>query len=461
MVVTASVSLHRIRRGLDLPLAGAPQQVIEAGPPCSQVALLGADAVGLKPSFLVQPGSRVRRGEALFEDKRLPGVRYTSPAAGTVTAVHRGDKRAFQSVVIQLEGDEAPDAQVAFNSYTGAAPSALTAEAVRALLLESGLWTALRTRPYSHVPAPDSSPRALFITAIDTRPHAPKPEVVLADRLQDFHTGVACLAKLTAGPTYVCVAAGSPLTAPALPQVSTQAFEGPHPAGLPGTHIHFLSPVDLERTAWHIGYQDVAAIGHLFATGQLDVRRVISLAGPCVHKPRLLRTRLGAPTAALTRGELAPGVVRVISGSVLDGRTAAGDVHGYLGRFHHQISVVAEAQQREMFGWIMPGSDKFSIWGVVLGAFSSGKGLALNTTTNGGARAMVPIGSFERVMPLDLMPTFLLRALLMKNDERAEKLGCLELDEDDLALCTFVCPGKAEYGPLLRQALARIEKEAA
>jgi Na+-transporting NADH:ubiquinone oxidoreductase subunit A len=144
--------------------------------------------------------------------------------------------------------------------------------------------------------------------------------------------------------------------------------------------------------------------------GKLDVQRVISLAGPCVHKPRLLRTRLGAPTTALTRGELAPGVVRVISGSVLDGRTAAGDVHGYLGRFHHQISVVAEAQQREMFGWIMPGSDKFSIWGVVLGAFSSGKGLALNTTTNGGARAMVPIGSFERVMPLDLMPTFLLRA---------------------------------------------------
>ncbi len=461
MAVTASVSLHRIRRGLDLPLAGAPQQVVEAAPPCSQVALMGADSVGLKPSFLVQPGARVRRGEPLYEDKRLPGVHYTAPAAGTVLAVHRGDKRAFQSLVIQVEGDDAPDAQRPFASFTGATPAAMTAEGVRALLLESGLWTALRTRPYSHVPAPDSTPRAIFVTAIDTRPHAPRPEVVLAERLQDFHTGVACLAKLTAGPTYVCVAPGSPLSAPNLPQVSTQAFEGPHPAGLPGTHIHLLCPVDLERTAWHIGYQDVAAIGHLFATGRLDVQRVISLAGPCVKRPRLLRTRLGAATSELTRGELASGVLRVVSGSVLDGRTAMGEAHGYLGRFHQQISVVAEAQQRELFGWIMPGSDKFSIWGVVLGAISHRKGLALNTTTNGGARAMVPIGSFERVMPLDLMPTFLLRALLMKNDERAEKLGCLELDEDDLALCTFVCPGKAEYGPLLRQALSRIEKEAA
>lgn len=461
MTQPAASAAHRLSRGLDLPLAGPPQQVIEAARPCSHVALLGEDSVGLKPTFLVQPGARVRRGEALYEDKKTPGVRYTAPAAGTVVAIHRGDKRAFQSLVIQLEGDDAPDAQVAFASYTGAPPAALPAEAVRALLVESGLWTALRTRPYSHVPAPDAVPRALFITAIDTRPHAPAVDVVTAGRMDDFHTGVACLSKLTAGPTYVCVAPGSQLTAPSLPNVHTASFEGPHPAGLVGTHIHLLSPVDMERSVWHVGYQDVLAIGHLFATGRLDVQRVISLAGPCVHKPRLLRTRLGAATAGLTQGELKAGDVRVVSGSVLDGRTAAGEVHGYLGRFHQQVCVIAEARERELFGWIMPGRDKFSIWRVVLGALHSGPGLALNTTTNGGARAMVPIGSFERVMPLDLMPTFLLRALLMKQDEKAEKLGCLELDEEDLALCTFVCPGKAEYGPLLRQALARIEKEAA
>jgi Na+-transporting NADH:ubiquinone oxidoreductase subunit A len=360
------------------------------------------------------------------------------------------------SIVIAVDDSVQPQR---LESFRGAGMR-LDADAVRALLLESGLWTALRTRPFSRVPSPTSSPRALFITAIDTRPHAPSVDAVLAGRMDDFQAGVACLAKLSSGTTFVCVAAGSRVTVPALPGVKVATFDGPHPAGNAGTHIHFLSPVDLERTAWHVGYQDVAAIGRLFTTGQLDVERVVALAGPGVRQPRLLRTRLGASTDALTRGELLPGVQRIVSGSVLDGRTAQGEVHGYLGRYHLQVSVLAEATERELFGWIMPGFDKFSLSGVVAGAFS-GRRLALNTTTNGGSRAMVPIGSFERVMPLDLMPTFLLRALLMKDDERAEALGALELDEEDLALCTFVCPGKAEYGPLLRAALARIEKEAA
>ena len=458
------MNLHRIKRGLNLPLAGVPQQVIEPGPAITQVALLGDDYPGLKPTLHAQPGDRVSRGQLLFEDKKVPGVRHTAPAAGTVTAVHRGDRRAFQSLVIDVDANDSTDTQVAFARYQGLqglAPAQLSAEQVRALLVESGLWTALRTRPFSRIPAPDSTPYALFITAIDTRPHAPSVDVVLADRQADFDTGVACLAKLTAGNVFVCVAPGSKITVPTLPNVKLEVFDGPHPAGNAGTHIHLLAPVDLARTVWHIGYQDVAAIGRLFATGQLDVQRVIALAGPSVSAPRLLRTRLGAATAALTRGQIASGVQRIVSGSVLDGRTAQGEVHGFLGRYHQQVSVLAEAGEREFFGWIAPGSDKFSVWPVVLGALRRAPGLALTTTTNGGSRAMVPIGSFERVMPLDLMATFLLRALLMNNDERAEVLGALELDEEDLALCTFVCPGKAEYGPLLRAALTRIEKEAA
>ncbi len=452
---------HRLKRGLDLPLAGEPQQVIHPARRCTRVAVLGADPVGLKPSFAVQPGDRVQRGQLLFEDKAAPGVRYTAPAAGVVSAIHRGDKRAFQSLVIDIDGDDAAEAQTAFAAYSGAPPERLAGEAVRALLLESGLWTALRTRPFSRVPDPASSPRALFITAMDTRPHAPSVDVVLAGRMDDFHAGVACLAKLTAGTTFVCVAAGSSVTAPAVAGVRLETFDGPHPAGNAGTHIHLLCPVDLERTVWHIGYQDVAAVGRLFTTGRLDVERVIALAGPPVQRPRLLRTRLGASTDELIDGELMAGHQRIVSGSVLDGRTAMGAVHGYLGRYHQQVSALAEAGERELFGWIAPGADKFSVWGVVLGAWRRGAKLALTTTTNGGSRAMVPIGSFERVMPLDLMPTFLLRALLMRDDERAEALGALELDEEDLALCTFVCPGKAEYGPLLRDALHRIEKELA
>jgi Na+-transporting NADH:ubiquinone oxidoreductase subunit A len=449
-----------LKRGLDLPLAGDPDQSIHPAPECTRVGLLGDDHIGLKPTFQVQPGDRVRRGQLLFEDKKTPGLRYTSPAAGTVRAVHRGDKRAFQSLVIDVGGDDGADAQVQFSSYRGIAVERLSADEVGALLVESGLWAALRTRPFSRVPVPGTSPRALFVTAMDTRPHAPSVDVVLAGRMADFQAGVACLAKLTKGPTFVCVAPESGVAAAPFIGAKVEVFDGPHPAGNAGTHIHLLSPVDLERSVWHIGYQDVAAIGRLFTTGRLDVERVVALAGPSVRRPRLLRTRLGASTDDLTQGEIAPGLQRTVSGSVLDGRTAQGEVHGYLGRYHQQVSVLAEATERELFGWIMPGFDKFSLWGVVAGAFT-GRSQSLTTTTNGGSRAMVPIGSFERVMPLDLMPTFLLRALLMKNDERAEALGALELDEEDLALCTFVCPGKAEYGPLLRAALSRIEKEAA
>ncbi len=451
---------HRLRRGLDLPLAGEPVQAIDPARDCVQVALLGADYPGLKPTFHVQPGDAVQRGQLLFNDKQAPGVRFTSPCAGTVSALHRGEYRAFQSLVIDIAGDDGPHAQATFGSHTGKPPAALDAAQVRALLVESGLWTALRTRPYSKVPRLDATPRALFITAIDTRPHAPAVNTVLADRHDDFRVGVSVLAQLSDGPTYVCVAPGFAVTLPAMPKVSVEVFEGQHPAGNAGTHIHLLCPVDQERSVWHIGYQDVAAIGRLFATGQLDVERVVALAGPSMLRPRLLRTRLGASVDVLTQGEIAPGAQRVVSGSVLDGRTAAGAVHGWLGRYHLQITALAEAVERELLGWIKPGTDKFSLSGVVAGAWMRHPKLALNTTTNGGHRAMVPIGSYERVMPLDLMATFLLRALLMSQDERAEKLGVLELDEEDLALCTFVCPGKAEYGPLLRQALTRIEKEA-
>ncbi len=452
---------HRIRRGLDLPLAGAPDQVISTAPAVSRVAVLGDDFIGLKPSFLVQAGDTVRRGQVLFEDKKNPGVRVTAPASGTVTAIHRGERRAFQSLVIAIGQSDGEADQAPFPAWRGASPGAHDAAALRALLLESGLWTALRARPFSRVPAADSQPYALYITAIDTRPHAPAVAAVMAGREADFTAGVAALSQLCPGQTHVCTAPGFAPALPALEQIAQQVFDGPHPAGNVGTHIHWLSPVDHGRAVWHIGYQDVLAVAYLLRTGQLDVQRVLSLAGPSATRPRLLRTRLGAATDELTRGELLPGRQRLVSGSVLDGRTAMGEVLGYLGRYHQQLSVLAEAGEREFFGWIAPGIEKFSIWGVVLGAWRRAPRLALSTTTNGGNRAMVPIGSFERVMPLDLMPTHLLRALLVKDDERAEALGALELDEEDLALCTFVCPGKAEYGPLLRAALARIEKDAA
>mgnify|MGYP001204868357 CR=1 FL=1 len=452
------MALHKNSKGLDLPLAGAPVPGVAPAREVTRVALLGADSVGLKPALLVQPGDHVRRGEPVYEDKANPGVRYTAPAAGRVLEVNRGERRAFVSLVIEVGPD---DAQQPFTSYSGRAPEQLTRDELRALLLESGLWTALRARPFGRVPRIDADPAALFVTAIDTRPHAPEVATVLADRKQAFRAGLAALTRLTRGPTFLCQAPGADLDPPAGVQV--EAFDGPHPAGNVSWHIHRLFPVALDRQVWHVGAQDVAAIGELLLHGRLDTNRVISLAGPGVRSPRLLRTRLGAAIDELVAGELHDGEQRVISGSVLDGRgvgNGGATADCYLGRHHAQVAVLPEGREREMFGWITPSPQKFSVTGSVLGAFLR-SARPLSTTTNGAPRAMVPIGTYERVLPFDIEPTFLLRALITKDDPRAIALGALELDEDDIALATCVCPGKYEYGPMLREALTRIEKEIA
>ena len=450
------MAVHSNRKGLDLPLAGAPTLQVSDAVPSARVALLAADLPGLKPTLAVQVGDRVLRGQKLLEDKRIPGVAFSAPAAGTVAAIHRGERRALISVVIDVDARDGPAQQVKFEGFSARGGAELGVGAARALMQESGLWTALRQRPFGHVPAADSAAEAIFVTAADSRPHAPPPSLVIATRPDDFREGLVALTRLGAGKVYLCVAAGDAIDAPAGVQV--EEFSGPHPSGSVGWHIHCLRPVSMERRVWHIGYQDVIALGHLLRTGELDVARVISLAGPAVRAPRLLRTRLGASVDELVAGELVDGENRVISGSVLDGRVAVGEAGGYLGRYHLQVAALPEGREREMFGYVLPGADKFSVTGSVLGAFTRAQRV-LTTTTNGGPRAMVPIGTYERVLPFDIEPVFLLRALIIKDDQAAQQLGALELDEEDLALATCVCPSKYEYGPLLRDALTRIEKE--
>jgi Na+-transporting NADH:ubiquinone oxidoreductase subunit A len=454
------MAAHRITKGLDLPIAGGPEQVISPGPTLKRVALLGADYLGMKPKMEAKVGDKVKRGQLLFEDRKAPGVRFTAPAAGTVMAVNRGEKRAFVSLVLELAGNDEQVDFTAFAAVQGKSPDELTADDVKALLLESGLWTAIRMRPFSKVPAPDGTPRALFVTAVDTNPHAPDVGVVLKGREEDFKRGLAILARL-APKLYLCKSSKLALNIGTIPGVRVEDFDGVHPAGNVGTHIHKLEPVDRSRVVWHIGYQDVLAVATLFASGQLDADRVVALAGPVVQKPRLVTTRLGASLDELTAGQLAPGENRVISGSVLAGRKAMGDVEGYLGRHHVQVAALQEGRQRELLGWLAPGAGKYSTIPVYLGFLGRlfGKRFNFTTTTNGSPRAMVPIGMYERVMPLDIMPTFLLRSLLSGDTDRAVQLGILELDEEDLALCTFVDPGKTDFGVILRKNLSEIEKE--
>lgn len=458
------MAVHTIKKGLRLPISGEPEQRIEAASPSRRVALLGEDYIGLKPTMFVQAGDPVKRGQALFEDKKTPGVVYTAPAAGTVAAIHRGAKRAFQSLVIEVSEAERNgtlgDADfAAFEAYTGNDPAGLSRDQIRALLVESGLWTALRTRPFSKVPSPETIPHSIFVCAMDTNPLAASVDVVIKGRERDFEKGLICVAKLTEGKTFLCKARGSAVPANPNTGIQIEEFDGPHPAGTVGLHIHLLDPVHREKSVWHIGYQDVIAIGRLFSTGKLDVDRVISLAGPSVQRPRLLRTRLGASTDELVAGELKPGEPRVISGSVLSGRAAYGEVFGYLGRYHHQVTALPEGRQREFLGWLAPGTNKFSVVNVFASRLMGNKTYNFTTNLNGSPRAMVPIGTYEQVMPMDILPTFLLRALIVGDVELAEQLGVLELDEEDLALCTFVCPGKYDYAEYLRSMLNTIDKE--
>lgn len=442
----------RIKRGLDLPITGAPMPCIEAGKSVRSVAVIGFDYHGMKPTMNVQVGDRVKLGQVLFFDKKTPGVQYTAPGAGVVSAIHRGEKRVLQSVVIDLEGDE----QETFAQYSQAKLEGLGSAQVRENLQQSGLWTALRTRPFSRVPAVDATPSSIFVTAIDTHPLAADPAQIIAEYAADFENGLRVLGNLAG--IYLCKAEGAKLPGEQLAKVRTEAFAGPHPAGLAGTHIHFLDPVSASKSVWTINYQDVIAIGKLFTTGKLWVERIVSLAGPVVERPRLVRTRLGASLDELTAGELQPGYNRVVSGSLLGGRSAHG-AFAYLGRYHLQVSCLREGDDRQMLHYLRPGADKHSVLNVFISKLMRGKKFSFSTTTNGSPRAMVPVGNYEEVMPLDILPTQLLRYLIVGDTEMAQKLGALELDEEDLALCSYVCAGKYEYGPILRDNLTRIEKE--
>ena len=453
---------HTIRKGLRLPVTGEPDQAIGPARMTRRVALLADDYIGLRPTMHVSEGDDVRRGEFLFEDKKRPGVRFTSPAAGTVEAVNRGERRSFRSIVIALgrEEQEGRDgASVRFSSFSGRHPIGLGGDGVRELLLESGLWPAIRARPFGRVPDPSVRPHSIFVTAIDTEPLAPRVEVVLDGAHGPFENGLKALAQMTDGVVYVCTAPDGRVPVPAGDRFRREEFAGVHPAGTAGLHIHRLDPVSRDKQVWYVGYQDVAAIGRLFETGELAVDRVVALAGPALSRPRLVRTRLGAAVADVLADESIDDGVRVVSGSLLAGRPASGAVTGYLGRYHRQICLLREGRERELLGWLRPGLRKYSVSRSFLSTLWRGRRFPFTTSTNGSLRAIVPIGLYERVMPMDLLPTPLLRALVMHDVERAEELGCLELEEDDLALCSFVCPSKLDYGAALRRVLTTLEAE--
>lgn len=426
-----------IKKGLDIPITGKPEQKIGSCQAVTQVALVATDFIGLRPKILVKEEQPVELGEPLFIDKHDEQVQFVSPGAGRVVAINRGRRRKLLSIVIEL-GDQLG------KQKTWATNSSVNTQDIRDILLQSGLWTSFRTRPFNRIPNSQATPSAVFVTATDTRPLAANPTVVIARQQSEFIKGMHIIHQLGGWPVHLCTAADWSGPTFRAAGISHSTFKGPHPAGLVGTHIHHLNPVSAGRMVWHIGYQDVIAIGHLFQTGRLLTERIVSIGGANIKQPRLIKTHVGANINQLINQELTEiNNHRILSGSVLDGTEATGAL-AYLGRYDNQISVIANQLSAH-------NPSCFSKW--------LNNRHSTSTSSHGRASAMVSVEAFERIMPLAILVTPLLKALLVTDTVAAESLGCLELAEEDLALSSYVCPAKQDYAAALRLSLNLIEKE--
>jgi len=430
----------RIKNGFDIPLAGRLQDTDVTVEETRRVGLVGADYKALRPSLTVEQGDRIRCGETVFHDRRFPQMRVTSPCSGTVRNINWGPQRQLESIVIDVNDDP----PIEFDGIPKTGLRHLASEVVRDRLLESGQWVSFRARPFEGIARPDLEPRAVFITAIDTNPMAPDPLTAISANADDFQNGVTVVARLTSGPIYVCTAADRVLPLPELPNVAQVEFSGPHPAGLPGTHINALERVSDVPDLWHIGYQDVIAIGRLFTHGFVVPFRDVVVAGPGARAPRILRVRVGAELAELAQQEDSP-ECRLISGSILSGRQTP----GYLGRYHNQITVLPEVHKTA--GSI--GKIARMIW-----RGNAGLDRASSCAVHGRPGGMLALEDFDRIWPYRIPPAALLRSLLIGDIDAAIELGCLGLAEDDLALCSYVCAAKYDYGSALRRTLHEIER---
>jgi len=417
----------KFRKGLDLDMGAGPDGSHAELRSVGLVGLSGQDYPGTTFDLRVAEGDPVKTGQVLCVDRHRSEIRFVAPAAGLVRRITLGARRRLETLVIAVEGNDAqrldPD------------PASEDDAALRCLLLESGAWVGIRSRPFGHIPDPGSRPAAIFVTATDTNPLAANPVAVLAPEMALFQRGAEALLRLTDGPVFVCQAPGPPLVV-ARDRLRIATFDGPHPSGLAGTHIHHLLPVSGQRSVWQIGYQEVAAIGHLLTTGRIMASRTLSVVGPGLTKPALVTAPLGSDLVDLTRNQTQGGAIRLISGPVLSGREAA-----FLGRYDLQVAVVDRDS---------PALPFRPLWQRLMDVLQPSP-----------VGATLPLEVFERAFPLDLLPVPLMRSLAVGDVETSERLGCLELLEDDLALLSWLCPSRSDYGALLRRVLNTLAEESA
>ena len=435
----------KISKGLDLPISGSPTNTISDEPKVSSVALLSNDFIGMKPTMLVKEGETVKAGQKIFEDKKNNGVYFTSPAGGIVKDINRGDKRRFLSIEIDIKDTEE---FVNFDMDD-------SVDQIKDCLIDSGLWNAFRTRPFNRTPGINEIPDAVFINCCDSNPLSIDPYEIILLNKTEFDEGLNVLTNFFSCNINLCYQNDNFDTS--IEKINYYQFKGPHPSGLSSTHISQIYPVNLNRKVWTINYQDIISIGYLKQNKEIRTSKYISLAGPSVYEPSLIKVRIGGNIDEITAGKIEPNS-RIISGSVLHGHQSEG-VMNYLGYYDSQISVIADEVNNIFMNWLMPGSSLHSKLNVFLSSFIKPEKFTFNTSIGGGNRAIVPISSYEEVIPMDILVTQLLKALVVSDIDMAIDLGMLELVPEDLALCSYVCPSKYDYSSILMDNLNKLYLE--
>lgn len=444
----------KLKKGLDILLQGEAKRELTRLPLVHAYALKPEDFPGVTPKLLVRVDDAVKVGTPLFFDKYRPQVLFTSPVSGKVSAIVRGEKRKILEVVIT------PEAEQVYETFEMPAVGAADREQIKSLLLNAGLWPMIIQRPYGIIANPQDTPKSIFVSGFDSAPLAPDMNFVLENEAENLETGFALLGKLTDGKVYLGLKNGTSGVLNQVKNAEIRLFEGPHPAGNVGVQIHHIDPINKGDVVWTVDVQHVAMIGRFFRTGKVDMSKIIALTGSETAQPRYFSVITGLPINSIVRQKelrSQTGKVRIISGNVLTGRRV--EPEGYLGFYSNQVTVIPEGDTYEFLGWGMPRLNKFSVSRSYFSWLSPKKHYRLDTNMNGGVRAYVVTGLYDKYLPMDIYPLYLLKAILAGDIDKMENLGIYEVIEEDFALCEFVDPSKTEMQAIIRQGIDLMIKE--
>ncbi|MBQ8256301.1 MAG: Na(+)-translocating NADH-quinone reductase subunit A [Bacteroidaceae bacterium] len=447
--------MHRvvkITKGLDINLKGAPAAEFVSVAEPKQYALMPADFTRVTPKVVVKPEDKVKAGEPLFIDKNCPELQFVSPVSGTVVAVNRGERRRVLSVVVESDGK--------FESveYKAKDVLSLSAEEIKADLAKAGLFAFMRQRPYDVIATPSDSPRAIFVSAFDSKPLAVDFEIALKGNEDDFQTGLDALSRIA--PVYLGVGASQKAAALSVAKnVTTTIFKGPHPAGNVGVQINKVAPVNKGEIVWTIGAEEVIFIGRLFNKGKIDFTRTIAVAGSEVTNPAYSKVVLGAQISTLIDGRTkSENPLRIIDGNVLTGKKTTAD--SFLGAFSTEITIIPEIMGGdEAFGWIAPRFSMFSTSRSYFSWLMPKRAYTIDARIKGGERHMIMSNEYDKVFPMDIYPEYLIKAIITGTIDKMEALGIYEVAPEDFALCEFVDSSKLELQRIVREGLDKLRAE--